>query len=111
MSYKGNIQYSDWPQCDQCQEVGYDYLHIETDGTLMALCKECYRDRVRIKDSADEAKELKEWLSNRPSATMDCNYEKVIEVRARLRELSCKRRGERLPSKMMEAQQMDEDNA
>ncbi len=109
MSYKGNIQFSPWPNCDHCKDSGYDYLYEETDGTLMALCKCCYKNRIRIEDSSNEAAELKEWLSNRPSATMDPNYEKVIAVRARLRALSAKRRGERLPSKMMEAQQMKED--
>ncbi len=101
-----SINFSPWPKCDKCQEVGYDYLHEELDGTLLGLCKGCYKDRIRI----DEVSELKEWLSNRPSATMDPYYEKVIAVRARLRELSSKRRGERLPSKMMEAQQMEENN-
>ncbi len=98
--------YSPWPKCDHCEDVGYDYFYEEKDGTLLGLCKCCYKDRIRI----EEISELKEWLSNRPSATMDPNYDKVIEVRARLRELSAERRKARLPTKMMEAQQMKEDN-
>lgn len=57
----------------------------------------------------DEIKEIKEWLSNRPSATMDPCYDLVIAKRARLRELTTKRRAERLPSKMMESQVISSD--
>lgn len=51
-----------------------------------------------------EIEELKQWISNRPSATLDPFYDLVIVKRARLRELTAKRRAERLPSKMMESQ-------
>ncbi len=55
---------------------------------------------------AEEIKHIKDWLANRPSATMDpCLDERVRKVN-RLHELTSRQRiTERLPTKMMEAQE------
>jgi hypothetical protein len=65
---------------------------------------EWYENAAKIEEMA----EIEEWLSNRPSATMDPCYDEVLVKRSRLRELKSRSRKERLPSKMMDSQQVVE---
>lgn len=51
----------------------------------------------------DEIKHINEWLSNRPSATMDPCLDEVLVKLARLRELKSQRRKERFPTRMMDS--------
>ncbi len=63
-----------------------------------------------MSEIAREMEEIKEWLKDRPSPTMDPFWDEALVKRARLRELKAFRRAlERPPSSMMESQTMSEE--
>ena len=56
----------------------------------------------------EEIKELEQWLANRPSPSMDPCIEERWRKSSRLAELKQRPPKERLPTKMMEAQTINE---
>lgn len=64
---------------------------------------------IIMADIDKEIQEIKEWLNDRPSPTMDPCWEKVLAKKARLSELKSLLRANRPESGMMVAQQMEEE--